>query len=37
MQTYILNRDVKNNVQTVVNVDGQTIELYDYILGARYY
>ncbi len=37
MQTYILNRDVKNNVQTVVNVDGQTIELYDYILATRYY
>jgi len=37
MQTYILNRDVKNNVQTVVNVDGQTIELYDYILSERWY
>lgn len=34
---YVLNRDVNNKCETVVNVDGSTIELYDYILSERWY
>ena len=34
---FVLNRDVSNKVETVVNVNGNTIELYDYILAERWY
>ena len=37
MTTFVLNRDMKNKIETVVNVDGNTIELYDYILAEKYY
>ena len=37
MKTFVLNRNNQTNTETVVNVDGNTIELYDYIISQRYY
>jgi len=37
MKTYVLNYSSRENTATVVNVDGNTIELYDYIISQRYY
>lgn len=39
MNSFVLNRDLKNRINTVLNVDtdSNTIEIYDYIISEKYY